>query len=167
MSAHERTVQITLPADVYERIELEAVQSERSVEAVLVEAVARQFQSPADVEVAALQDLPDDELWERLNNALSPDDQDQVELIYTHQERSLNEDELRQLDDLQRRLVEQNAPAAAIIAILRQHAVLDLEEELRWQASFAKSQHILEKMADEALAEHRAGRTEPLDPDTL
>ncbi|MBI1259906.1 MAG: hypothetical protein GC204_20760 [Chloroflexi bacterium] len=43
----------------------------------------------------------------------------------------------------------------------------ELEDERRWQKSFAQSADLLEQLADEALAEHRAGKTEPLDPDTL
>ncbi len=36
-----------------------------------------------------------------------------------------------------------------------------------WDALFARSQHVLEAMAEEALQDLRAGRTEPLDLDTL
>jgi hypothetical protein len=43
----------------------------------------------------------------------------------------------------------------------------ELRSEQRWQELFASSQDLLEKMADEALAEHRAGKTLPLDPDKL
>jgi len=43
----------------------------------------------------------------------------------------------------------------------------ELRSEQRWQELFARSQDLLAKMADEALAEHRAGITEPLDPDAL
>lgn len=37
----------------------------------------------------------------------------------------------------------------------------------RWDELFARSQALLEKLADEALAEHEAGLTEELDPDCL
>ena len=37
----------------------------------------------------------------------------------------------------------------------------------RWEAAFAQSQHTLERLAKEALEEHRAGRTKALDPDAL
>jgi len=37
----------------------------------------------------------------------------------------------------------------------------------RWEAKLASSQEPLERLADEALTEHRAGTTEPLDPDAL
>jgi len=37
----------------------------------------------------------------------------------------------------------------------------------RWEDTLASSQEPLERLADEALAEHRAGRTERLDPDAL
>ena len=46
--------------------------------------------------------------------------------------------------------------------------VLDtLRAEQRWTGLFERSQDMLEKMADEARAEHRAGKTVPLDPDNL
>jgi len=43
----------------------------------------------------------------------------------------------------------------------------ELEADERWETAFARSQDALERLADEALEEHRAGRTEPLDPDAL
>jgi len=43
----------------------------------------------------------------------------------------------------------------------------ELRSEQRWNELFARSQDMLAKMADEALAEHKAGKTLPLDPDTL
>jgi hypothetical protein len=43
----------------------------------------------------------------------------------------------------------------------------ELESEQRWQELFARSQDMLARMADEALAEHKAGKTRPLDPDAL
>lgn len=42
-----------------------------------------------------------------------------------------------------------------------------LRSEQRWNDLFDRSQDMLEKMADEALAEHRAGKTLPLDPESL
>jgi hypothetical protein len=39
--------------------------------------------------------------------------------------------------------------------------------ERRWDDLFARSPELLEKLADEALAEHRARLTEELDPDKL
>jgi hypothetical protein len=42
-----------------------------------------------------------------------------------------------------------------------------LQSEQRWNDLFARSQHVLEKLAAEAMAEHEAGQTEPLDPDQL
>lgn len=38
----------------------------------------------------------------------------------------------------------------------------ELEDESRWQKAFAKSQDQLGKLADEALAEFRAGKTEKM-----
>lgn len=41
----------------------------------------------------------------------------------------------------------------------------ELKSEERWDALFSSSQDLLSKMADEALAEFRAGETESLDLD--
>ena len=41
----------------------------------------------------------------------------------------------------------------------------EMEDEARWDKSFAESQDALEKLADEALEEHRRGDTRPLDFD--
>ncbi|MGH7570652.1 MAG: hypothetical protein ACREMK_02275 [Gemmatimonadota bacterium] len=54
---------------------------------------------------------------------------------------------------------EQDALAAAIL--------IEVTVEGLWDASFAKSSRALEELADEALREHRAGRTSPLEPDDL
>ena len=54
---------------------------------------------------------------------------------------------------------EQDELAAAILE--------ELDSDERWEAAFARSQDTLERLADEALKEHRAGRTELLDPDAL
>ncbi len=43
----------------------------------------------------------------------------------------------------------------------------ELASEHRWAQSFGKSQNLLATLAEEALAEHRAGRTQPLDVDQL
>lgn len=52
---------------------------------------------------------------------------------------------------------EQDQLAAAIRA--------EIEAERAWEARLAASGDALAALADEALAEHRAGRTLPLDPD--
>jgi len=54
---------------------------------------------------------------------------------------------------------DQDALAAAILEEVRVEGL--------WDASFAKKPHAIEKLADEALEEHRTARTRPLDPDTL
>jgi hypothetical protein len=43
----------------------------------------------------------------------------------------------------------------------------ELEEEQRWDDSFARSPNLLAKLAAEAMAEHRSGKTQELDPETL
>jgi len=54
---------------------------------------------------------------------------------------------------------EQDDLAAAILG--------ELTADERWEAAFAESQEALKRLAEEALKEHRAGRTEALDPDAL
>jgi hypothetical protein len=43
----------------------------------------------------------------------------------------------------------------------------ELEEEPRWDESFARSPSLLAKLAAEAMAEYRAGKTQELNPETL
>jgi len=43
----------------------------------------------------------------------------------------------------------------------------ELESEQRWDQAFASSPDLLSGLAAEALAEHRAGETQPLDPNRL
>jgi hypothetical protein len=45
----------------------------------------------------------------------------------------------------------------------------ELESERRWAELFARSEseELLSRLADEAFAAHRAGRTRPLDPESL
>jgi hypothetical protein len=54
---------------------------------------------------------------------------------------------------------EQDALAEAIRA--------EIGAEKDWDKSFAGSLDILERLADEAIADHRAGRTKPIDPDKM
>jgi len=54
---------------------------------------------------------------------------------------------------------EQDAFAALILE--------ELASEHRWKQLFDESEDILSQLADEALEEHRAGRTRPLDLDEL
>jgi hypothetical protein len=54
---------------------------------------------------------------------------------------------------------EQDALAAAILA--------DLEDERKWTEAFANSQGLLAELAEEAHADHLAGRTTPLDPQRM
>jgi len=43
----------------------------------------------------------------------------------------------------------------------------ELKSEKKWEKMFAESEDILEKLADEALAEFAQGKTKPLDIDKL
>jgi len=54
---------------------------------------------------------------------------------------------------------EQNALAKWVIEELR--------SEYRWEKVFSGSEDVLDRLADEALAEHRDGKTETLDIDKL
>ena len=54
---------------------------------------------------------------------------------------------------------DQDALARAILA--------EVAGEAEWDKRFTQSADLLAQLADEALDEHRRGRTEPLDPDAL
>jgi hypothetical protein len=54
---------------------------------------------------------------------------------------------------------EQDALASALLE--------ELQGERQWDAILARSQEQLSSLADDALAEHRAGRTTTLDPEGL
>jgi hypothetical protein len=54
---------------------------------------------------------------------------------------------------------EQDAIAALILE--------EIEDEVRWDKTFARTQDVLAKLAAEAMAEDHAGKTEALDPDRL
>ena len=41
----------------------------------------------------------------------------------------------------------------------------EIEAESLWETRLASSADALEALAEEAIAEHRSGRTQPLDPD--
>ena len=51
--------------------------------------------------------------------------------------------------------------------ILAKWVLGELAAEKRWEATFADSEDVLRELADEALEEHRKGKTKPLDTDTL
>jgi hypothetical protein len=67
------------------------------------------------------------------------------------------EEVLRQVSRLPE--AEQDALAEAIKA--------EIGAEKDWGKSFAGSLDVLDRLADEGIAEHRAGRTKPIDPDTM
>ncbi|PSB11290.1 hypothetical protein C7B76_23420 [filamentous cyanobacterium CCP2] len=54
---------------------------------------------------------------------------------------------------------EQDAIAAMILE--------EIEDDRRWDGSFARSPNLLAKLAASAMAEYRAGETQELDPETL
>ena len=58
-----------------------------------------------------------------------------------------------------RPISEQDSIAALILE--------EIEDDNRWDESFARSPDLLAKLAAEAMAEHHAGKTQELDPETL
>lgn len=69
-------------------------------------------------------------------------------------------------------LLEQASAAAARLASEEQDALAralleDLASEHAIDARLAASPDVLARLADESLAEHQRGATEPLDPDAL
>jgi hypothetical protein len=58
-----------------------------------------------------------------------------------------------------RPISEQDSIAALILE--------EIEDDNRWDESLSRSPDLLAKLAAEAMAEHRAGKTQELDPETL
>jgi hypothetical protein len=70
------------------------------------------------------------------------------------------------------KLLEEAIDAASRLPDAEQEALArwileEIKSEQRWQAAFDASGDVLDRLADEALKEHREGRTEELDPDKL
>jgi hypothetical protein len=76
---------------------------------------------------------------------------------YTPTMTRLLDQALRALADLPE--AEQDALAVAILA--------EVKGDETWEQQFGASAAQLERLADEAMSEHREGRSQPLDPDTL
>jgi hypothetical protein len=51
--------------------------------------------------------------------------------------------------------------------VLAKWLLEELASERRWEKAFAESEDLLSQLADEALEEHRQGKTRLLDPDRL
>ena len=43
----------------------------------------------------------------------------------------------------------------------------EIEDEVKWDETFAKSQDVLAQLAADAMAEYKAGKTQELDPETF
>lgn len=63
---------------------------------------------------------------------------------------------------------------AAVVKLLKREQdklakwlLAELESERRWDEAFARSGDRLSQLADQALKEHRKGRTKPLDTEQL
>ena len=48
--------------------------------------------------------------------------------------------------------------------IIAEQVLEEIASEKQWQQQFSGSQDVLASLADEALGEHKAGKTEDLDP---
>ena len=70
-----------------------------------------------------------------------------------------------------RRLSQAFAEAAQLPELeqdtLAEWLLAEIESEKRWEEAFAGSTDALDRLAEEALAEHRAGRTQDLDPESF
>ena len=69
-------------------------------------------------------------------------------------------------------LLEKAFEEASKLPALEQNALArwlidELISEKQWEKAFAESENILDKLADDALAEHAQGKTKPLDIDQL
>lgn len=69
-------------------------------------------------------------------------------------------------------LLEQAIAKLKTLPVDRQNAIAtlileEIAEERQWDESFARSPDLLAKLAAEAMAEYRAGKTQELDPETL
>ena len=62
---------------------------------------------------------------------------------------------------------EQDAIAKPVRSTIATLILEEIEDEARWDESFAKSHDVLAHLAQAALAEDRAGKTHDLDPETL
>jgi len=70
------------------------------------------------------------------------------------------------------KLLEKAFKAASKLPVVDQNALAkwvieELEAEKKWEQVFAESEHVLDRLADEALEEHKKGKTRPLDIDRL
>ncbi len=70
-------------------------------------------------------------------------------------------------DTLQRAFEEASKLPDNEQAALGQWLLEELASERRWDELFSRSADKLTKLAEEALAEHRAGRTQDFEPDKL
>ena len=70
------------------------------------------------------------------------------------------------------KLLEKAFEEASKMSELEQNALArwlidEIISEKKWEKAFAESEDLLEKLADEALAEHAEGKTKPLDINQL
>ncbi|HTR44794.1 MAG TPA: hypothetical protein VMH06_03710 [Thermodesulfovibrionales bacterium] len=66
------------------------------------------------------------------------------------------------------KLLEKAFKEASRLPVVDQNALAkwlleELEAEKKWELKFAESEDVLDRLADEALREHKKGKTRPLD----
>ena len=128
-----RTITVTLPEALYERVKETAEASSRSLEDVLTQSVAlslpmleHDLSSEVRSELAALPLLADAELWNVANSVLDKEQQQRLEMLAEQQkQRSLTATEqaiLAQLMEAAQRTMARKAEAYRLLA-RRGHAV--------------------------------------------
>ena len=69
--------------------------------------------------------------------------------------------------ELEEAFREASALSAAEQDALAELIRAEIASEQKWETAFARSHDVLERLADEALADYRAGRATPLDPEKM
>jgi hypothetical protein len=70
------------------------------------------------------------------------------------------------------KLLEKAFKEVSRLPVVNQNAIAkwlleELEADKKWELIFAESENVLDKLADEALSEHKKGKTRPLNIDSL
>lgn len=168
MATPQHTIQITLPAEAYERIEALAAQTERSVESLALEAVLERLRTVTHPTPNPLADHSDEQLWQMVNEHLTDMERALAsELVFTLWQHDLNADQQVDLNTLHYHLRQHSEAASNALQLLRDRALEERADERRWQAAFDQSFDKILDLSERIVTEHQAGRTEELDPDTL
>lgn len=120
MAAPERTIQITVPAEVYERIRLVAAKTDRTIEALLLETVTQHFEASPDLE-ADLATYTDEQLLEIIRRPAENDAILGLEALLEQREAgTLTAAEALELSRLEQKLDEQVLLRSIAFALLHE-----------------------------------------------